>query len=175
MPERSYPSRRKINERVGQASQWESRLLGAEYGCVPMTVAFTHGYSTAEQENGLVFSPSIEGVTDGAQFVAKLNGQELVQKKTVIKDLSVLKEDLSTLLQEADSCWIAYFTGQKENRLIGHMIGVIPTAPGEYSRWHSSSTDKRIAKLGIDELTQEIMDDYHAKIPDMYIFGFYSK
>lgn len=172
--ERTYPSRKELAQRVGQASQWESRLLGAEYGCVPMSVAFTHGYSLAEQEHGLSFSPSIEGVTQGAQFVAEHSGQELTAQKVSTANEAELQEHLSAMLPNSESCWIAYFTTQEEKRLIGHMIGIIPTAPGEYSRWHSSA-NSHIAKVDTQTLAHEIATDQHVKIPDVYIFTFSKK
>lgn len=172
--ERRYPSRRELAQRIGQASQWESRLLGAGYGCVPMTVAFTHGYSIADQEQGLSLSPSIEGVTQGAQFVAEKSDQVLTSQKVVTTNEAELQEHLSALLPNAECCWIAYFTSQEEKRLIGHMIGVIPTAPGEYSRWHSSG-EAHIAKMDLETLAREITTDQHVKIPDVYIFAFTRK
>lgn len=134
-----------------------------------MSVAFTHGYTEEAFANGLTHSPDITKVKKGARFISEHFGQELEYLMLPINDPSIIQEALSNVLAASDSCWVAYYTGKNADKIIGHMIGIIPTAPGEYTRWDSYS-DQKIAKVNIDQLMQGLIDSKLNLY--VHVFGF---
>ncbi|MBU1070882.1 hypothetical protein KKG65_00535, partial [Patescibacteria group bacterium] len=162
-----------VARRVGAASQTESCFINMTHGCVPITTAFTHGYSDVEFKNGLNSSPSVKEVKQGAKFVAEKHGQEVIPYKINQFDREVLTEQLKRALKTSDSCWVVHFTDKGEKLLNGHMMGIIPIASNEYARWNTAVSN-RIARLNINQLVDEVIRARHNKIPDVYLFAFKS-
>ena len=170
MSERVYPSRNEIAKRIGAASQIESQLGDTKYGCVPMTIAFTHGYTEQNPAHGLTQQPKILQIIEGARYIANTYGQELEQNRYDLRRITI-DEELSNTLAESDSAWVGYATGESRADLSSHLIGIIPTALGEYIRLDVSRSPS-IAKVDIKQLLREISESHSTSLPFVYIFGF---
>jgi len=171
MTERKFPSRKFIAQRIASVSKVESGLITAEYGCVPQTLAFTHGETQIQSDFQLRPVASMYEIRHVVQQIADKHQQELVQRKVEIENPEILKEELSSILSSAECCWIGYYTHNKKQTIIGHIFGVIPTANNRYARWNSA-VKNHIATLSFDELVTEILDDRHKLFSDVNIFGF---
>ena len=117
---------------------------------------------------------SVSEIRQAAHQIAETHRQELVQQKVEVEDPAIFREDLSTILRTTESCWISYYTHNKDHSIIGHILGVIPTGENEYLRWNSTAK-RHISNLSFDELADEVLSDRHNLFPDVYLFGFISR
>lgn len=169
---RTYPTKMDINKGIGRATQINSQMLDSKYGCVPTAIAFTHEYTQAEIQAGLVPRPTLGDVTRGASYMAKKFGQELLRTSTTEIDLFKFTEQLTGALENATSAWILYFENDARRNFVGHMISVVSEGPRQFRRWDLDNLENKIKRITSIELAKDVNSRRLESFPDVFIFSF---
>lgn len=176
MLERSFPSKKEIFTHIGMATRIESQLGDVEHGCLPSTLAFTHGELIAQLDNKYLHAPTIEEAIDGARILADLSNQEFAHSTFDAVDEDQLNEELREVFSKAISCWIAYMSPKDKIRGLGlddpHIIGVIPTDNNQLGIWDTDNITSHFSRVTTEELSKLLIQKRHKRFNKIHIYSF---
>lgn len=154
-----------IAKHIGMAEQTVGNIDSK--GCVPITVAFTHGFDSNAFRQGLRPSTTIDEVKNALEFITSKNDQVVVADEFLLSGENLnLDQRLSITLSDAKTAWIVYYT---ENR--GHMIGLLKNGEDIYTMCDASKTDK-YTRVSFQEVVEHIQKNHKQNDQMVYVFGF---
>ena len=145
-----------------------------EKGCVPITVAFTHGLDNDDYISGIRQSLTIDEVKKAVTLIENKHNEKATSDEFTLQEVDPqLEERVSKTLINSDKAWIVYYCGDHEH-IKGHMIGVLRKNDEQYLVCDVDSNEKYSVK-SLSEIKNQIENKHTVKENKIYLFGFNSK
>lgn len=141
-----------------------------EKGCVPITVAFTHGLDNKDYVSGIRQSLTVDGVKKAVILVENKHKEKATNDEFTLQEVGPqLGERISNTLANSEKAWIVYY-----DQTQGHMIGILSRSDGRYLVCDVDSNEKYSIK-SLHEIEKHIESKHTSKENKIYVFGFRSE
>jgi len=162
-------SKREFAKRVAAVEKVISERTGTNDNCVPIAVAYTHGYSDDEFKMGLVPKAMLDAVDVASKELASKHGEEVVDKIFKVESADQVKRLIDELPKETRAAWFVYL-GER-----GHIFGALKTDGNKFVTYKATPENPGKDVLNSSELAEIMVNNHTETSLKARIFGFKKK